>query len=118
MKQRRVRTISLRNRIITKDNEGVPTTTYGAAFEVHGEVWPASGRLQSEMYGDRINGIMNMRIREPYTIVQDGNVRAFMVDESIIHEGDGVCVNTDNQPDYKIISIRPYKPLRLEIEKL
>lgn len=35
-------------------------------------------------------------------------------------EGDGLCVyvGANDDPDYKIISIRPYKPLKLEVERI
>lgn len=118
MKQSRVRTISLKARIVTKDSEGVPEITYGNAVELHGEVWPATSRLQIETYGNRINGIMNVRIQGAYEIVMDGNVTGYRFGAGTIHEGDGVCINSASVPDYKVISIKPYKPLRMEIERL
>lgn len=118
MKQSRVRTISLKARIVTKDSEGVPEITYGNAIEMHGEVWPATSRLQVETYGDRINGIMNVRVRGAYEVVMDENVTGYKFVAGTIHEGDGVCINSADEPDYKVISIKPYKPLRMEIERL
>ena len=118
MKQSRVRKISLKPRVVTKDSEGVPEISYGNAIEKYGEVWPATSRLQAETYGNRINGIMNVKLRGTYEIVMDGNVAGYKFKEGTIHEGDGVCIYSAGAPDYKVISIKPYKPLRLEIERL
>ena len=117
MKQKRTQVYKIRPRIVTKDNEGVPEVFYGAESEVLGEVWPASDRLQAQTYGDRINSIMNMRFYGKYEIEHQGSDTVYVFEDFTIKEGDGVCVYSDNA-DYRIISIKPYKPIRLEIERL
>lgn len=117
MKQKRIKTYIIRNRIVTKDSEGVPEVTYGLGNEVLGEVWPASDKLQAQTYGDRINSIMNMRFYGKYEVERQGNETAYVFEDFSIREGDGVCVYSDDV-DYKIISIKPYKPIRLEIERI
>ena len=117
MKQTRTRTINIRPKIVTKDNEGVPTISYGAPCTATGEIWPVSDSLQVQTYGDRINSIMNMRIRGKYSIEQRDHETVYIFDDFEIREGDGVCVNSAD-PDFKIVSVKPYKPIRMEIQRL
>lgn len=85
------------------------------------EVWPAGGKLQAELYGQRINDIRNCRMDGDYEIVTDdkGHVSYHMGDRSL-REGDGIClyVSGDHEPDYRILSIRPCRFLTLEVERL
>ena len=57
-------------------------------------------------------------IRGDFGLVMDENVTGYKFVAGTIHEGDGVCINSADEPDYKVISIKPYKPLRMEIERL
>ena len=117
MKHRRTRAIDFRRKYVTKDSEGVPIVTYGSPVTVTGEIWPASDALQAQTYGDRVNSIMNVRIRGDYDISQVGNETVYSFDDFELREGDGVCVYS-NDADYRVISIKPYKPIRMEIQKL
>lgn len=74
------------------------------AIEIQTNISPASGRLQAEIYGERLNYILNM--------LHDG--------PGAINEGDGICVYVpkDNEPDYKVISIKRYSHLFIELEKI
>lgn len=117
MKHRRTRAIDFRRKYVTKDSEGVPTVTYGSPFTATGEIWPARDSLQAQTYGDRINSILNVRIRGDYEIKRVGNETVYSFEDFELREGDGVCVYS-NDADYKIISMTPYKPLKMEIEKL
>ena len=117
MKHRRTRTIDIRRKYVTKDGEGVPIVTYGSPVSVTGEVWPATDALQAQTYGDRVRSIMNLRIRGKYDIIQQDNETVYVFDDLEIREGDGVCINS-TEADYRVISIKPYKPIRMEIERL
>lgn len=105
---------------MTKDGEGVPITSYGQSKQISGEVWPASGKLQTQMYGERLSYIRNCKVEGKYTIRQEKNHVVYDFEEFQLREGDGICVYTsiDQEPDYKIISIKPYNPLYMELEKL
>ena len=118
MKASRIRTLSLRRRIVTKDSEGVPTVTWGPARDVKGEYWPAGGQLQVQTYGDRVNNMLNVRLRGSYTITREGNHQVYAIDGVSFCEGDGLCIHTASTeaPDYRIISITPYDPIKLEVE--
>lgn len=119
LKQTRLRTFLLRPKVVTKDNEGVPVITFGDGTLVRGEIWPATSRRQVEQYGDRISGIQNMRVVGEYTITSnDAGVSVTFEDGTIIRPGDGVHVYRDaeQEPDYKVLSVTQYYPLRMEVE--
>ena len=144
-RRRRVQMISLATKIVTKDKEGVPEVSYGTPVDFECEVWPASSDLQVKTYGERIKSIQNVKIKRRYTINSDQSIT--FTNGYTLREGDGVylyeigeegyILSKDNEalkqytdelikydakmtfkPDYQVISIMPYKPLRLEIEKL
>ena len=99
------KTYHLRKRIPKRTNEGSSYTDYDEAIEIKATIWPAGGRIQAEMYGEKLSYMKN---RE-----DDGT-------ESM-QEGDGICVfvGPNEKPDYKIISIKPeYNPKRMELEAL
>lgn len=94
-----------KTRVLTKDNEGNKVTSYSDAQEIKANIYPASGKVQAEMYGDRLNYILNM--------LYDGKLA--------LKEKDGICVyvSADSAPDYEIISIKPYsKHYLIELEKV
>lgn len=43
--------------VIEKDGEGVTTEKWTKRKSMLLEIWPASGKLQAEMYGERLNYI-------------------------------------------------------------
>lgn len=120
-KQTRVRSFWIKKRNVAKDNEGVPVITFGEPVEVKGEVWPATSKRQIETYGDRINDIANVHIQGQYTIAeQNGAVVAVLDDDITLSLGDGFYVYRDKDeptPDYIILSITEYQPLKLEVER-
>lgn len=120
MKRSRMRKYHLRNKKVTKDNEGVPVISYGEPIEIVGEVWPASGKLQVETYGDRIDRIYNCKVEGDYEIQAENKVESYVFGNFVLREGDGVHLfaKTEDEPDYQIITIKPYKHLYMEVEKL
>ncbi|MBD9162595.1 MAG: hypothetical protein EGP80_01315 [Blautia wexlerae] len=122
LRRSRLETYYHKKRIVGKDSEGSTRETYGAASSFEGESWPASGKVQAQQYGERLNYIRNMRISGKYEIKPDekGRLHYILEDGTDIQESDGIClfVGKDVAPDYKIVSIKPYSILRLEVEKL
>lgn len=120
MKRSRVRTYQLRNKSVRKDHEGVPIISYGEPIEVTGEAWPAGGKLQVETYGNRIDSVYNCKVQGDYEIRAEGNVTSYAFDDFTLREGDGIHLFAalDSDPDYRIIAIKAYKPLYMEVEKL
>ena len=116
MKRNRTRMYKLKNRLVTKDREGVPIISYTSEKDVKAEIWAARDQLQVATYGDRTNNILNMRLYGKYTAYNDGSM-AYDLGDFVLRAGDGACIY-DETPDYKVISIRPYQHLVLELEKL
>lgn len=95
----------LKKKINTEDDEGNVYEDYSnELIEIKANIYPASGKLQAEIYGERLNYIFNM--------LYDGQEK--------LNEGDGICVfvDKDSKPDYKIISIKPYTHQLIELEKI
>ena len=95
----------LKKKINTEDDEGNVYEDYSnEPIEIKANIYPASGRLQAEIYGERLNYILNM--------LYDGS--------KTLNEGDGICVyvSKESQPDYKVISIKRYSHLFIELEKI
>lgn len=95
----------LKKKINTEDDEGNVYENYSnEPIEIKANIYPASGKLQVEIYGERLNYIFNMLYDGPENL----------------NEGDGICVfvDKDSKPDYKIISIKPYSHQLIELEKI
>ena len=77
-----------------KDSKGNVKDTYCDAVMILANIYPATSKVQAEIYGERINEIMNM--------LYDCDVD--------IKKGDGICVyvSGEEQPDYKV-NINPKK---------
>lgn len=155
LRENRLHTYYHRKRIIEKDNEGCVTERYDLDIPFRGEFWPASGKVQAEQYGIRLNYIKNLRISEGYRIEPDkeGHLH-YILDSGIdIQELDGIslyqaiekerafepkllciggkalilggkavlfCTKTRivYKADHKIVAIKPYCFLTLEVESL
>lgn len=121
LKRNRLKMYSHRSAISKKDNEGNSYIEYGLPSSFHAEVWPAGGKLQAEMYGQRVNHIQNCRINAGYEVLTDEKGRvSYWIGNMEIREGDGICVYVpgEQEPDYRIVAIRPYRYLTLEVERI
>ena len=95
----------LKKKTVIEDDEAGKYQSYSnESVEVLANIYPASGKLQAEIYGERLNYILNMLYDGPETL----------------NEGDGICVyaSKDSNPDYRIISIKRYSHLFIELEKI
>jgi len=105
MRKSLLKTYQLRRRVPSKDKEGGSITIWEDAVPIEAIIWSAGGKIQAEMYGERLQYIKNMQY--------DG--------AETMQEGDGICVYVapEHDPDYKIISIKPeYTPVQMEIERI
>lgn len=121
LKRNRVQSYHHRKAVFLKDKEGGSDLSYNPATEILAEVWPASGRAQAETYGTRLSYIQNMRIDGAYKVKSDGKELHFVLENGAdIVENDGICLYVSGkcEPDYKIIAIKPYHHLMLEVEKI
>ena len=102
MLKRKLKEFKLRKSVVRKDAERNVFLEYLEPVTDRAVIWPAGGKVQSELYGLRVPYIMNMNYY--------GNLE--------IAENDGICIDSD-KPNYKVISIRQYTKFKLiEIEKI
>ena len=75
---------------------------------------------EKKQYGNRINYIKNCKVEGKYKIIeQDGKI-IYRFNGFSLCEGDGICLYSgkEKDPDYQIISIKPYQPIYIEVEKI
>ena len=123
MRLRRSRLVTYHHReaIPKKDSEGSAYTEYGPAVPFQAEEWPAGGKVQAEMYGQRLPNIRNLRIQGAYQEVTGAGKASYEIkDGPVIMANDGIClyVSGGAEPDYRVVAIYPYRFLTLEVEKL
>lgn len=122
LKRSRLKQYYHKKRTTKKDSEGGTYNAYGSASAFLAEVWPASGKVQAEIYGERLKYIQNVRIEGVYTTQTDekGLVHYILPSGVDIAESDGIClfVGAEDEPDYRIVAIRPYRFLKLEVEHI
>lgn len=122
IRRSRLRDLYLRKRITQKDKEGATSEGWEKAVHFTGEYWPTSGSLQIQQYGDRLNYILNMKVDGNYVILPEKHgVSCAFGDDLVFREQDGICIyaGKDSDPDYRIISIKPYRQqLKMELEKI
>lgn len=120
MKRSTLKQYHLRNRKVERDREGVSIESFGEAHPLTMQVWPASGKVQTEQYGDRLNYIFNCRVEGKYEPVVDEDGMRYQFDSFFLREKDGICLYapSDNLPDYRIIAVKPYQPLYMEVERI
>lgn len=121
LKRSRLSEYWCRKAISKKDAEGSSYIEYGPAKIITAEMWLGGGKLQTEMYGNRLPGIRNLRLQGKYREVPGRNGKvSYQLDSRLeITAGDGICiyVDKDQEPDYQVVAIYPYSHLTLEVEK-
>ena len=104
LKKNRLKHYNLKRfkRIVT--DEGIAKEGYADEVEeVRLELWPASSGLQSEIYGERLNDILNANASKDTDI----NVK------------DGVCIDSKAEVTHRVISKKVYSHHQvLELERV
>lgn len=104
LKKNRLKPYNLKRfkKIVT--DEGVAKDGYADEVEeVRLELWPASSKLQSEIYGERLNDILNANASKNADI----NVK------------DGVCIDSVTEVTHRVISKKVYSQHQvLELERV
>lgn len=104
LKKNRLKTYPMKRfkKIVT--DEGITKEGYAETVEeVKLELWPASSKLQSEIYGERLNDILNANASKDADI----NVK------------DGVCIDSKTDVTHRIISKKVYSQHQvLELERV
>ena len=60
MRIKNKKTYYLKKKTVIEDNEGGKYPGYSEPTEIQANIYPASGKLQAEIYGERLNYILNM----------------------------------------------------------
>lgn len=104
LKKSRLKPYPLRRFKKTVSDEGVVKEGYADEVEeVRLELWPASSELQSEIYGERLNDILNANASKGANI----NVK------------DGVCIDSKTEVTHRVISKKVYSQHQvLEVERV
>ena len=104
LKKNRLKPYPLRRFEKTVSDEGVVKEGYADEVEeVRLELWPATSKLQSEIYGDRVNDILNANASKDVNI----NVK------------DGVCIDSKTEVTHRVISKKVYSQHQvLEVERV
>lgn len=99
------KTYYLKRKCLIEDNEGGKYLGYEEqATSIQANIYPATGKIQAKMYGEKLNYVMNM--------LYDGPIP--------IKEGDGICieVKATEPPDYRVESIKRYSHLVIELMRI
>lgn len=122
LKRNRLRTYYHKPAAPKKDGEGGSYTEYGSPAPFEAEHWTAGGKLQAEMYGVRLPNIRSLRMQGKYMELreEDGRLMYALDGGPAFAVGDGVCLynSSDQEPDYKVVAIYPYRFLTLEVERI
>lgn len=104
LKRSRLKPYNLKRFKKNVTNEGVAKEGYADKVEeVRLELWPATGELQSEIYGERLNDILNANASKDTDI----NVK------------DGVCIDSKTDVTHRVISKKVYSQHQvLELERV
>ena len=104
LKKNRLKSYNLKRFKKTVTDEGVAKEGYADEVEeVRLELWPATSKLQSEIYGERLNDILNANASKDANI----NVK------------DGVCIDSKTEVTHWVISKKVYSQHQvLEVERV
>lgn len=104
LKKNRLKPYKMHRFQVIKTDEGIKREGYSdEAIEIKAEIWPASGRLQAEINGERLNYILNANVEK----------------STAIAEKDGLCVDKIDQVTHRVISIKEYSNHKvLELERV
>ena len=104
LRKNRLKPYNLKRFKKTVTDEGIAKEGYADKVEeVQLELWPASSKLQSEIYGERLNDILNANASKDADI----NVK------------DGVCIESKTEVTHRVISKKVYSQHQvLELERV
>ncbi len=104
LKKNRLKPYNLKRFKKVVTDEGIAKEGYTETVEeVKLELWPATSKLQSEIYGERLNDILNANTSKDANI----NVK------------DGVCIESETEVTHRVISRKVYSQHQvLELERV
>ncbi len=105
LRQRDLKTYQLKKHGKFKDDDATTYTGYEKeGREIKAKIQPAGGKMLSEIYGVRIANMQTMILEDTPT------AKELDKDFNSQKQQYGVCVyrSKDQEPDYKIVAIRPW----------
>ena len=104
LKKNRLKPYKMHKFQVIKTDEGIKREGYSdEAIEIKAESWPASGRMQAEIYGERLNYILNANVEKLTEIA----------------EKDGLCIDDLDKVTHQVVSIKEYSNHKvLELERV
>lgn len=103
--------IVFRERVVGQDPDG---TTYDDWAEesilIYGNLQPLSGKLASEMYGERLNYMLAMYLEV------NPNTQALLQRFNSSEKGYGAHIYNSEKPDYKVVAIKQWRHIVIELE--
>lgn len=117
MKVSRLTTKYLRNKVVTKDNEGATLVSWATAIPFECEYWVNTSYLEPQVQGQELGGEFYMHLDGEYSVSSVGNHQVYTFDTFSLCEGDGVNLFNDStdKPDFIIQGITAYKPLMISL---
>lgn len=96
---------ALKRRVTDRNDEGGYIESWSDPVTIRATIWQASGRVQAELYGERLAYMRNMEYEGAETIA----------------ENDGVCVlvSPERDPDYRVVSVNAdHRPVLCLLEAI
>lgn len=92
MKKKSLKKFQLAKKQSAKNSEGVSTSSFVNLGYFDAEAYNVTGKLQVELYGIRVNGMLNLLTQSKLNF----------------EIGDGVYINKIDVPDYHIVTIETF----------
>jgi hypothetical protein len=105
LRQRDLKQYTVKRPISMKDPDGTTYTDWALQGHIiKANIKPAGGKLMAEMYGERLAYMLS----------------AYAEIGTDIKESDGICVfvSSDKEPDYRVVAVRPWSHMVLDLEKV
>ncbi|MCL6456920.1 MAG: hypothetical protein K6T85_02830 [Gorillibacterium sp.] len=116
LRARDKRAVHFRERIPAKEPDGTPYEDWAAeGVTIRGSLLPAGGKIMAELYGERLNYMMVLYVEhtpEALQLLEQFNGQK---------KGYAACIYVPSdaaKPDYRVVAMRPWQHLVIELEKV
>lgn len=113
LRQRDLKTISLKVRDTVKEPDGTTYEDWINPFTIQGNKQPSGGKQMVEMYGERLRYMFTIYSESTFENLQLADL--FNKEEKSY----GACIYSTDVPDYKVVAMRPWNAhIVIDIEKV
>jgi hypothetical protein len=99
------REVTFRPRQTLQEEDATTYEGWGDPQVIKGNIQPAGGRVMVEQYGDRLGYMLTMYVEGKPTIPANSGAWVFAAVDA-------------EQPDYKVVAVRPWRHTVVELEKV